>query len=248
MRFLPILLWLLLTLVYSEGVSQRPTYQYAWWEPFEWQMRMQVGVPSYEYRAAGQTTAFGIGTSMLVPLASYPLRAGLDVSWMRYNRTAINYNEIVQFVEYRYREQTSNNSLFSLGLLRYEGPVAWKVTPYAEGLFGLHTLYTRTSVTDRDTDETVFSRAENTEWLLSYGGSAGAKIWFMKDKQAALDIRVSWLHGNTADFYVRDPDRPAFLNASVEAYQIASSRTNVFLFQFGIAGYLWKGSYSGADF
>lgn len=228
--------------------AQDTLYQYAWWEPFEWQFRFQVGVPSYEYRQAGQSTAVGFGSSMLVPVGRYPLRAGLDVSWMRYSRTAINYNEIVQFIEYRYREQTSNNSFMSLGMLRYEAPVPWFFTPYAEGLFGLHALYTRTSLTDRDTDETLFSQSESREWLLSYGGSVGAKIWLFKDDRASIDLRASWLHGNAADFYVRDPDRPDILQEPIEAFKLVNSRTNLFLFQIGFVGYIWKGSVSATEF
>lgn len=112
-------------------------------------------------------------------------------------------------------------------------PRSGPVRPYVDGLIGLKYLFTRTSVTDVDGDETIASDTDLGDTTFSYGVGGGLQIPLTKGRESRiiLDTNVRYLRGGRADYLRRGS---IIVDNGTVFYDILSSRTDVLTVQVGV--------------
>lgn len=178
----------------------------------------QSGIPLGVFKQSGEPSSYGGGGLFLVQLGPRPMFAGLDISMQRFDSERINFEETINgFVE-QFEQTTKNNAFLAHVVVRVQPWDNSLFRPYLDGLFGVRNLYTRTTLENLDTEDTQ-SNTDTRDWSLSYGFAAGLQLGVFNNQAVTIDIRCSYLTGNTARFLVRDPDAQGPFFTPIEAFQ-----------------------------
>lgn len=194
---------------------------------------LQLGVPLQIFKDVGQQGSYGGGGLFLVQLGPRPVFAGLEASMQRFDSEQINFEETINgFIEQF--EQTTKNNVFLAHLVVRAQP--WDNSlfrPYLDGLFGMKNLYTRTTVENVETEDTE-SNTDLKDWTLSYGVALGVQLGLFRNKAVTIDIRCSYLTGNSSSFYVRRPDATGPFFIPLDAFERRQAPPAMLIPQIGV--------------
>lgn len=194
---------------------------------------LQLGVPLQIFKDVGQQGGYGGGGLFLVQLGPRPIFAGLEASMQRFDSEQIDFEETINgFVE-QFRQTTKNNVLLAHLVLRAQPWDNSLFRPYLDGLFGVKDLYTRTTVENLETEDTE-SNTDFKDWTLSYGFALGVQLGVFRNKAVTIDIRCSYLTGNSSSFYVRRPDATGPFFIPLDAFEIRQAPPAMFIPQIGV--------------
>ncbi len=131
-------------------------------------------------------------------------------------------------------EVVANNTVGSLGLLvKLEPGSGKRITPYLEGTIGANSFYSTVhfSNTDNSSSTIAVDRTDATraQWALYYGGSAGLKIAFGKEKVGGIELKCSYLRGSATYYNAK----PGFDDANNVVFPRAYSTTDMLIPQVG---------------
>jgi len=130
-----------------------------------------------------------------------------------------------------YELKTKNSIALAHFQLRYYPEFNFFVRPYVEALIGAKSLLTRTTETDLNSNETINSEFNNSDFAMSFGGAIGFEIPIQKE-YLFLEARLAYTKGNAANYYARRMDNPSFLNP-IDAFELKNSATDLLIPQIG---------------
>ncbi|MBX2872333.1 MAG: hypothetical protein KTR30_09545 [Saprospiraceae bacterium] len=186
----------------------------------------QVGLPQEVLRTNIDRVGYGGGGVLVFQIQRLPVFAGVDVTFLNFDRESERYNDNTEW--------TSRTNLFmGHGVLRFQPFVDFPIYPYFDALFGVKHFYARTTVEFLDTDESD-SSGNGSDTALSYGFAAGAQFAIFGNPGITMDFRCSYLPGNNATYFARDPAANGPFDDPIEAFQRRTSPTPVLLLQLGV--------------
>ena len=192
----------------------------------------QLGIPLGKFGENIDYTGWGFGGNVMWKFKKdVPVYGGIDFSFQNYDFKAITE---VTFDFEEYETKTKNSIVLSHVQIRFYPEVDFFLHPYVEGMIGVKSLLTRTILTDKTdgADDQINSQFENSDFALSLGGAIGFEIPISK-KYLFLDVRCSYLKGNSGEYYVRKEDDSVFLNP-IDVFEIKNSATDLLVPQIGI--------------
>lgn len=161
---------------------------------------------------------------------------GVELDWMSYGSERTEILVSNGAFDERY-DLEINNSIFSMnGVLRVIPQWDKRILPYADGLFGFKSLYTSSKLYEERFDGNLQIDRETNErdYALQYGGAIGILIrrnWLGRIR-TYIDLKVQYLRGSTASYLVRVDDPDSFEDP-LDAYELRTSRTDIFIPQVG---------------
>jgi opacity protein-like surface antigen len=229
-------LWSLAVQAQETPVTERAT------PGFSFNGNFQVGIPLDAFRENLDRTGFGGGLTFLINLAQSPIAVGLDLGIMGYDRETAAYRVNVGGFTKDYELTTSNSIFLTHAVLRVQPRQNSLVLPYLDGMVGFKNLFTSTSLTDLDFNETVDSDTDESDWAFSYGVALGVQIHFNRTRKLSLDLRCAYLPGNNASYLVRAPDPLGGTDYDdpIEAFEQKNSPTTLLIPQVGLTYKFWK--------
>ncbi len=186
----------------------------------------QMGFPQEVLRANIDKLGYGGGGVVVFQIQRLPVFAGVDLTLLNFDRESERYNDNTEW--------TSRTDLFmGHGVLRFQPFVDFPIYPYFDALFGVKHFYARTTIEFLDTDESD-SSGNGSDTALSYGFAAGAQFAIFRNSGITLDFRCSYLPGNNATYFARDPFANGPFDDPIEAFQQRTSPTPLLLLQLGV--------------
>ncbi len=175
---------------------------------------------------------YGASGQILIRLAGSPFLAGGDFGIVTYGSESHREPISATIPNLQVRVGTSNNIFFSHFILRAQ-PRSGLVRPYFDGLIGLKHLFTRTSISDLSSGETIASDTDLSDTALSYGFGGGLQIPLSKGREARflLDMNVRYLRGARAAYLRKGSIRE---ENGLVIFDVLSSRTDVLAIQIGV--------------
>lgn len=190
-----------------------------------------AGIPLGIFKERQAETGFGWGGNVLFEVRK-PISLGVDVAWQRYDRDSEFFIEFDEFGDaFDIEEETSNHILGLNGLIHLEPEINFFLQPYLEGTFGVNHFYTRTTLTDANTNEQFNSTNNHSDWALSYGGAFGLLI-NVKQNLLFIDLKCAYRIGNTAEYNTRIEGANFFV--PIDNFELKTSPTNMLMPQIGI--------------
>lgn len=190
-----------------------------------------AGIPLGIFKERQAKTGFGWGGNVLFEVRK-PISIGFDFAWQKYDRDSYFFVEFDEFGDaFDTEEETSNHILGLNGLIHLEPEIDFFLQPYVEGTFGANHFYTRTTLTDANTNEQFNSANNHSDWALSYGGAFGLLL-NVKQNLLFIDFKCAYRVGNTAEYYTRIED--ANFSIPLNNFERKTSPTNMLMPQIGI--------------
>ena len=190
-----------------------------------------IGIPANEFADNVDNIGFGLGVTGGVGFGTLPIMIGLDLGYMVYGIERRSEPFSTTIPDVRVDVETTNN-IFQAHLVLRVQPQTGAVQPYIEGLFGFKYLFTRTSIKNIPTDETVVSSTNFDDFASSFGPGAGVdiRLWEAERTTILLHLGCRYLLGSVADYLERGSIER--LNGEV-IFDVISSRTDFILPQLG---------------
>jgi hypothetical protein len=134
----------------------------------------------------------------------------------------------------------TENSLAQFMLLFRLQPKQGSIRPYADALFGLHYLYTRTTIKNASNDEEVASTTNFDDNAAAYGFGGGAMIKVYEHPrggtsapvQLFIDLQFRYLIGGEAEYLKEGSIRR---EGGTVTYEVTESNTNIAVARIGVA-------------
>ena len=188
--------------------------------------------PRGEFSENVTNNGYGISLQGLIRLGPTPFLAGGDLGFVVYGSQTRSEPLSDTIPDIRVRVRTTNGIFLPHFVLRAQ-PRTGLLRPYVEGLIGLKSLHTRTSLADVDDDDIVSSDTNLSDSTLSYGFGGGLQIPLTKGREARimLDTGVRYLRGGRAEYLRKGSIRE--VNGTL-VYDVFSSRTDVLAVQIGV--------------
>lgn len=187
---------------------------------------VQMGLPQEVLRTNIDKLGYGGGGVLVFQIQRLPVFAGVDVTFLNFDRESEQYTDNTEW--------TSRTNLFmGHGVVRFQPFVDFPIYPYFDALFGIKHFYARTTIEFLDTDESD-SSGNGSDTALSYGFAAGAQFAIFRNSGITMDFRCSYLPGNNATYFARDPNATGPFDDPIEAFQRRTSPTPVLLLQLGV--------------
>lgn len=186
----------------------------------------QMGLPQEVLRTNIDRIGYGGGGVLVFQIKRLPVFAGADMTFLNFDRESERYNDNTEW--------TSRTNLFmGHGVIRFQPFVDFPIYPYFDALFGVKHFYARTTVEFLDTDESD-SSGNGSDSALSYGFAAGAQFAIFGNPGITMDFRCSYLPGNNATYFARDPTANGPFDDPIEAFQRRTSPSPMLLLQLGV--------------
>lgn len=196
-----------------------------------------TGFPQGEFSDNVQNTGFGLSTEFYYRIHRSFLVGG-TLGFLRYGNESREEPFSPTIPDVLVRVDTSNNVLLTHFVVRYQpGSDRRAFRPYAEGLIGLHYLWTQTSIHGNGSDQITSTNFSDT--TLSAGAGAGAFVrllrggWNGSSSAFTLDLDVGmrYLYGGRARYLtegsiIRSDDSVTYL--------VNRSRTDLLTLDTGI--------------
>lgn len=192
----------------------------------------QIGLPQGKFGDNVDYIGWGFGGNVMWKLKKdAPIYAGIDFSFQNYDFQSVT-EVTFDFEEFELR--TKNSVILSHVQIRFYPEVDFFLHPYVEGLIGVKSLLTRTTLTDKTNgaNDQITSQFENSDFAMSFGGAIGFEIPINKN-YLFLDVRCSYLKGNSGEYYARKEDDSVFIDP-IDVFEIKNSATDIFVPQIGI--------------
>ena len=195
-----------------------------------------LGLPQDRFQDNIDAVGLGFGGSMLFRMRDKPVYIGFEGGWMNYAHEKLPFTVQVDgfFEDYEWR--TNSNILHGHAVARFQPDVVFPIKPYFEGLAGFKNLYTRSKLVFLDgEDDDVVERERNlNDWAFSYGGAIGVHIAYWEHVGVRIDLKVTYLQGQNAQYMARLEDPPQVLDFSIDAFEERIGPTNMLIPQIGV--------------
>lgn len=199
-----------------------------------------LAVPQEEFRTNVDRSGYGLsGQFGFAPFAS-PFMVGLEAGYMNYGSEDRREPFSTTIPDVTVDVNTTNNIVLGHILLRLQ-PNTGFFRPYAEGVVGLHYLFTRTEIRNSgNVGEEIASSTNFDDAAFSYGGGAGMMFRVHHAgsdneegvKEVLIDVRVRYIIGGEAEYLREGSIRRD--NGRV-SYDVQRSETTLMTFQIGAA-------------
>lgn len=234
---------LLAAICHSPALAQEEA---GWPWYFQLNGHLQGGFPLEAFADEQDKNGLGFGGYMLFQAKrGRPVFIGLDASMLYLDREKLSFTIIEDGQATDFRLVTRSNIFMLHGLLRFKPFTNGWIQPYADGLFGLKKLYTRTRLIDesQDPEEVVEADTDLSDTAFSYGLGVGVQV-YLSDLPTVLGcLRVSYLPGENATYYARSQEVPDPIEDPLDVFDKVSSPTTLLMIQLGVTIQL-----SGSDF
>jgi opacity protein-like surface antigen len=189
-------------------------------------------VPRGEFSQNVTNNGYGGGGQFVIRIGRSPFLMGGDIAGVTYGSVSRREPFSATIPNVGLRVTTSNNIFLSHFVVRAQ-PRTGLIRPYVDGLIGLKFLFTRTSISDPDDDETIASNVDLSDTAFSYGVGGGFQIPLTKgpESRILLDTGVRYLRGGRAEYLRKGSIR---VENGVAVYDVFSSRTDVLAVQVGV--------------
>lgn len=197
---------------------------------FDFGLSLDGGFPQGAFKDNVENNGFGIEGIFAYSIPYSPLSMGLDLGFFTYGNASRKEIFNPNIPEVRIGVRTTNNIFTGHFFTRLESKQG-AIRPYADGLIGMHYLWTESRVEDDDNFETIASTTNFDDSALSYGFGGGLKFkvaesindngdlirWF-------IDLRARYLFGGKADYLKEGALRN---NNGVLEYDTSNSSTDL---------------------
>jgi hypothetical protein len=193
-----------------------------------------MGVPMDDFRDNLDQLGIGAGGFAIFNVNDSPLNIGIELAGLGFDSEQLRYQaEIGGFLR-RYELRTTSSAFLGHALVRFQPNVNFAIKPYVDGMLGFKNLFTRTTLTDEDLNETVDSGNDQRDWALSYGGAVGVQVAFSRAANLVLDLRCTYLQGSNASYLVRREETGVNIEDPIDAFEERTSPTTLLIPQIGI--------------
>lgn len=203
----------------------------AWSQPqFQMAVNFATGFPQGEFSDNVQNTGFGLSTEFYYQ-AHRSFLVGGTIGFLTYGSESREAQFSPTIPDVRVNVDTSNNVLLTHFVVRYQpGSVNRAFRPYAEGLIGLHYLWTQTSIRGSGSDQITSTNYSDS--TLSAGAGAGAflRLYHSGGNSPAsvftldLDVGMRYLYGGRARYLT---EGSIIRNDDTVTYLVNRSRTDL---------------------
>jgi hypothetical protein len=166
---------------------------------------------------------------------------GGEFAWAQYGQTTrtVALGALVPEVPDASIDVHTDNALLTLhGRVRAQ-PRRGRWKPYADGLVGFTSLYTRSEVEanrfcdDGSCDSSSDGFTHERDYVLSYGGGAGVMFRILPRQDApSVDVSLRYMRGGAANYLVEGALR---VDGNQVSRDISRSRTDTVAFYIGVA-------------
>ncbi len=199
-----------------------------------------VVTPKGEFKDNLDRNGYGGSFMALVkPNPLVPLKIGLELGFANYGMESRNEPFSYSIPDVTVNVRRSNNIFLGHLLLRAQRDMG-KFSPYLDGLFGMTYLWTKTTIEGEEDMVQIASSKNIDDVALSYGFGGGMmfNVWTGKPNiddvtNVYIDLKIRYLYGGEAE-YLKKGAISVSDNGNV-SYDISESRTDMMLYQIGIA-------------
>lgn len=195
-----------------------------------------IGVPVGEFADNVNNLGFGIGLNGGIGLSPAPVMLGIDIGYLIYGFERRSEPFSTTIPDVTVDVETTNSIAFGHVFLRIQ-PQTGALQPYAEALFGFKYLFTRTSVENRQSSESIAASVNFDDFASSYGFGGGLDIRVFQgvnDNSRSYSIMINigarYLLGSSAEYLERDSTGRE--NGEL-SFDVIRSRTDLILPQLG---------------
>lgn len=212
-----------------------------------WLTPFQAGVGFVSMNPVGAFATFvpdsapGVLLHLDYGLGRTLFRVGGEFAWAQYGQTTrtVALGALVPEVPDASLDVHTDNALLTLHARVRAQTRRGRWKPYADGLVGFTSLYTRSEVTaneacDQGSCETPSDGfTHERDLVLSYGGGAGVMFRILPRPDApSVDVSLRYMRGGTADYLVEGALR---VEGSQVTRDISRSRTDLVAFYIGVS-------------
>lgn len=195
-----------------------------------------MGIPVGEFADNVNNLGFGIGLNGGIGLSPAPVMLGVDIGYLIYGFERRSEPFSTTIPDVTVDVETTNSIAFGHLFLRVQ-PQTGALQPYAEALFGFKYLFTRTSVENRQSSESIAASVNFDDFASSYGFGGGLDIRIFQgvnDNSRPYSIMINlgarYLLGSSAEYLQRGSTGRE--NGEL-TFDITRSRTDLVLPQLG---------------
>lgn len=203
-------------------------------------INFMYGVPKGEFGSLVDSKGFGIAGDIGYRVPYSPLTLGLALGYLQYGNEERRTSFSTTIPDVTVNVSTTNSIALAHLLLRLQ-PETGAVRPYADGLLGLHYLFTTTTVRNRGGfDDEIASSNNLGDVAFSYGGGGGVMVQVYgapeQDgpgiKQVLVDAGVRYLLGGEAEYLKEGSIKR---ENGTARYSALKSKTDLMTFSLGVS-------------
>ncbi len=162
-----------------------------------------------------------------------PLFWGIQYLWSPYASASATILEQIDLVFRDFDYRTYANMQGIHGFVRFYTPFSfWKVEPYVEGFLGGKWMFSGTTKTLSDDEESSSFFTEKSNLTLGIGSALGASI--VLSDEIYLNLRASYMGGLQSAYLA--PNYEDIVSSSVDAFSTKRGPTNMIIYSIGITG------------
>lgn len=201
-----------------------------------------VAVPQRDFAAKMDNNGYGFELNGLYTPEATPFAFGATLRFMNYGydsrRVPFSTTTPGVFVDL-----TTMNNFFMFDLEARLQPSGGDIRPYLSGMLGISLLATSTTIKNESTGEEIASSSNQNDGAFNYGAGAGLdiRLWSKPEEEredgdvrdVLLRIGVSYVYGGEAEYLKEGSIQD--LGGGRVSYDVQRSRTDVLLYQIGVA-------------
>lgn len=200
---------------------------------FQTTFSFSMGFPQGEFGDNVDNIGLGLNAGFNYRIGHSPVLIGASFGFLQYGSVSRSAPLSPDIPELIVDVNTSNNILAAHFVVRYEfGRYESRIRPYAEGLAGIHYLWTQTSIDDSD-DEISSTNFDDSAG--SFGAGGGLLIGLHRTEvgyfRFDLDLGVRLLNGGDASYLT---EGSIIRENGTVTYVVTKSSTNLFITNFGV--------------
>ncbi|MFC1607666.1 hypothetical protein ACFL47_06800 [Candidatus Latescibacterota bacterium] len=208
-------------------------------ESFDVGIHFSVLSPKGDFHDAVDNNGLGLSVEGFYNPQAFPVKIGIQAGYSLYGITQRTEPFSQSIPDVRVDVETTNNIVTTHAVLRFQHHFG-RLSPYLDGLFGFHYLFTETEVQDDDYDEPIASTTNFDDIALSYGIGAGASVLLYsfddednpgKKLDMLFDFSFRYLFGGEAEYLTQGDLRVE--NGEV-IYSATRSNTDRVMMNFGV--------------
>ncbi len=196
-----------------------------------------MGIPTGEFSDNVDNLGFGLDLAGGVGLSPAPIMIGAELGYLIYGFERRSEPFSTTIPDVRVDVETTNNIFMGHLFLRVQ-PQTGTFQPYLEGLFGFKYLFTRTSIENLATNESIASSTNFDDFASSYGLGGGLDIRVYAKEETGKRLRVLYIHlgtryllGSSAEYL----ERGSITRQDGEVvFDVTRSRTDLITPQIGV--------------
>jgi opacity protein-like surface antigen len=198
------------------------------------ELNFNLHIPLQQFgKNTNRDAMFGGEISFLRQLiADKPLFWGLRYNWSPYESADATISEILDFTQVDFDYHTYCNMQGIYGMARFYPKLSiWRVEPYINVIFGGKWLYSATTKTLIDSDESSDFYSESSDFSISYGAGIGLNI--SVSDNLYINISGEYIPGLQTQYLARKDDGEVDLS-TVDLFAFKTSNTNIYTYSLGV--------------